>query len=258
MQGRSLRPIVHGNTPADWRDDFFYDYIFEMYPGDIPRSIGVRTDFWKYVRYTARRPQYEQLFDLRNDPHETNNLAQDPAYASVLQDMRERLESYRERLPDRVPDYHEYADQFDVIGIGDVFPQAEIDFAEVGTIGQSFRAETDKLAAIEWRWPFFVREYPPFPIEVTLRRGGPGGEILATDTLQPEEIYNLNLARAHFRQSGLTPGEKLYVSIEPRGDPRRRAVGMWRYTTEAYPFGRAFLDGEPVPGDIPLYFIFAR
>lgn len=33
----------------------------------------------------------EQLFDVEADPHEVNNLADDPAYAVVLQSMRERL-----------------------------------------------------------------------------------------------------------------------------------------------------------------------
>jgi arylsulfatase A-like enzyme len=42
----------------------------------------------------------EQLFDVEADPHEVNNLATDPAYAEVLQDMRNRLTARVKELPD--------------------------------------------------------------------------------------------------------------------------------------------------------------
>jgi arylsulfatase A-like enzyme len=42
----------------------------------------------------------EQLFDVEADPHETKNLATDPAYAKTLQDMRQRLAEKVKSLPD--------------------------------------------------------------------------------------------------------------------------------------------------------------
>lgn len=48
--------------------------------------------------YEARPP--EQLFDLEKDPHEITNLADDPAYADILFDMRRALQKKVKSLPD--------------------------------------------------------------------------------------------------------------------------------------------------------------
>jgi len=42
-------------------------------------------------QFHQRRPA-EQLFDVEADPHEVNNLANDPKFASVLKDLRERMQ----------------------------------------------------------------------------------------------------------------------------------------------------------------------
>lgn len=259
MQGRSLVPLVEGEVPKDWRQDFFYDYVFEMYPGDIPRSIGVRNKRYKYVRYTFQRPQYEQLFDLEKDPLELKNLAQDPQYANILAQLRERTEHYRQTLPDVKPDYPEYVDEFDVVGIGSDFPSSQVDFYRARAIGQTFKAKTSKLEAVEWRWPFFIMQKPPFGVDVELRRGGPKGELLASTEIAPESIYNLNLARAVFQHDGLTPGETLYVGIKTKEAPaKRRVAGTWYYKEDNYDGGQAFFNARPQKGDLPLYFIFAK
>jgi arylsulfatase A-like enzyme len=48
---------------------------------------------------TGRRPA-EELYDLREDPHETENLADDPAYADVLDRLRGALENWIDRTDD--------------------------------------------------------------------------------------------------------------------------------------------------------------
>jgi len=82
MQGRNLRKLVDEN-PADWRTDFFYEHLFE-YRGRIPRSEGMVSKDWKYLVYIDQQPPYEQLFDLNNDPQETNNLAEEAHYTGYL------------------------------------------------------------------------------------------------------------------------------------------------------------------------------
>lgn len=42
----------------------------------------------------------EALYDLDKDPHEVNNIAGDPAYATALAEMREALEQHVESMPD--------------------------------------------------------------------------------------------------------------------------------------------------------------
>jgi hypothetical protein len=42
----------------------------------------------------------EELYDLRKDPYEIQNVAQDPAYASVSKEMRAELEKWRKSVGD--------------------------------------------------------------------------------------------------------------------------------------------------------------
>ena len=41
-----------------------------------------------------------QLFDLQSDPFERNNLADDPSYASVLEQLRKELLRWKDELGD--------------------------------------------------------------------------------------------------------------------------------------------------------------
>jgi arylsulfatase A-like enzyme len=54
----------------------------------------VRTARWKYISYTGLEGM-DELYDLRSDPHETRNLAGDPAAREDLARMREELERLR-------------------------------------------------------------------------------------------------------------------------------------------------------------------
>lgn len=42
----------------------------------------------------------EQLFDIENDPHEVNNLANDPAYAEQLKELRSEMTNWVTSMPD--------------------------------------------------------------------------------------------------------------------------------------------------------------
>ncbi len=97
VQGRDLTPLLAGERPP-WREDWYFEHLFE-HPG-IPRSEGVRTERWKYFRWLDQDPMPEELYDLRADPLEKQNLADDPAHADNLASMRALLQSYRDRLPE--------------------------------------------------------------------------------------------------------------------------------------------------------------
>lgn len=88
MEGRSLRPIVEGKKVRDWRKSFLYEYEDASNLG-LPQFDGVRTaDGWQYARY----PDWEQLYYIPDDPHQLQNLAQDPKYAAkkreLIKDLR--------------------------------------------------------------------------------------------------------------------------------------------------------------------------
>lgn len=95
MQGRSLLPLLQGETPADWRTDFFVEHLMDHV--QIVKHEGVRGQRYKYARYFEIEPVYEELYDLREDPLETRNLAQDPASAGILAEMRARCDELRDQ-----------------------------------------------------------------------------------------------------------------------------------------------------------------
>jgi len=99
MQGMNLQPILR-DPKARGREDWYYEHLYKTPPSrrPIPQSEGVRTDRWKYIRYTEPNPPREQLFDLKTDPLEEEDLAGDPAHADNLSELRARCEAYRAAL----------------------------------------------------------------------------------------------------------------------------------------------------------------
>ena len=87
VQGCSLLPLVEGSADG-WRTEFFCEHLFNR--PDIPKSEGVRTERWKYIRYFERDPIYEELYDLEKDPHESRNLVGDPDFSDRIAEMRLR------------------------------------------------------------------------------------------------------------------------------------------------------------------------
>ena len=107
-QGRSLRPIMSGEIPKDWRRDTFCEHLMEN--NTIPKWEGVRSHRYVYARYFQQKPQYEYLHDLKKDPDQLKNLAKDQDYAKVLKRMRMRCNSLRDKYggeydPSLVADY---------------------------------------------------------------------------------------------------------------------------------------------------------
>ncbi|MEL6701449.1 MAG: sulfatase-like hydrolase/transferase, partial [Pseudomonadota bacterium] len=96
LEGRSLLPILHGETPTDWRDAVFSEIDYAFYGAretlgtdtDTSRGYMIRTARWKYVHFTGFPPQ---LFDLASDPDEFTDLGRDPAHADTRQKMHARL-----------------------------------------------------------------------------------------------------------------------------------------------------------------------
>jgi arylsulfatase A-like enzyme len=95
MQGESLIPFLEKRI-VPWRGEWFYEHLFD-HPL-IPKSEGVRTEKWKYVRWVEQDPVYEELFDLEKDPEEIKNLAGDPAFADRLNQLRSRWARLRDRV----------------------------------------------------------------------------------------------------------------------------------------------------------------
>ena len=80
MQGRSLVPLMRGESPADWRSSVYYRYYHDPGDHDTRAHYGVRTATHKLIHYW--REDMWEMYDLIADPHELHNLLFDPAEAA--------------------------------------------------------------------------------------------------------------------------------------------------------------------------------
>jgi len=99
-QGRSMVKLAKGSDPS-WRKDWLYEY-FE-YPGsqNVRPHRGVRTERYKLIHYTLPPEEFE-LYDLNNDPGETNNLYGMPGHADLTRSLSERIVELRRETGEAV------------------------------------------------------------------------------------------------------------------------------------------------------------
>lgn len=88
MQGRDFAPLYLAEKAPEWRSEFFYEHAV-VANGRIPASEALVQRDWKYIFWPGHN--YEQLFDLKADPREENDLARQPAHAAQLAAMRTRF-----------------------------------------------------------------------------------------------------------------------------------------------------------------------
>ena len=98
MQGKSIVPILKGETPADWRKSVYYHYYEFPQPHHVHPHLGVRTERYKLIHFYTI-DEWE-LFDLEKDPKELKSVYADPAYASVVADMKKELARLKEQYKD--------------------------------------------------------------------------------------------------------------------------------------------------------------
>ena len=89
VDGRSVRPVLEGNQET------LYPYVFGYFR-DYQRMV--RGPRWKLIYY----PKIDrwQLFDLKQDPHELHNVAQQPAHATTLHRLQQQLVAWQRRVGD--------------------------------------------------------------------------------------------------------------------------------------------------------------
>jgi N-sulfoglucosamine sulfohydrolase len=126
LQGESLMGIIRGERRSV-RDEIFAEMTWHA-AYDPQRAI--RTDRWKYIRrfgerdtpvlancddspskdllvslgWADRKIAFEKLYDLGFDPNEANNLAEDPDYADVRDELSGRLHDWMQQTEDPLLD----------------------------------------------------------------------------------------------------------------------------------------------------------
>jgi arylsulfatase A-like enzyme len=101
MQGKSLVPLLRGETPADWRQSIYYHYYEYPSVHMVPRHRGVRNHRYKLIHFY----QFDEweFYDLAADPDELHNCYGDPAHAHAVSEMKEELERLRIHYADDSP-----------------------------------------------------------------------------------------------------------------------------------------------------------
>jgi len=106
MQGRSLLPLFRGQTPADWRKSFYYEYYEYPAPHHVMPHEGVVTDRYKLVRfYAPGRETYYELFDLKTDPLELTSVYDRPDYGPIQTQLTAELARLKTdfKVPEKIP-----------------------------------------------------------------------------------------------------------------------------------------------------------
>ena len=109
MQGHSLRNILSGTRPTNWRTSMYYRYWMHLAHFNVPAHYGIRTDRYKLIHYygesdgatgaidRATPPEWE-LFDLDKDPTEMENVYHNSEYAGIIPELKAELKKLQTEL----------------------------------------------------------------------------------------------------------------------------------------------------------------
>jgi len=95
MQGRSLAPLLRGESPVDWRTSVYYRYYHDPGHHNTVAHLGLRTATHKLIHYW-KQGVYE-MFNIAMDPTEQNNLlfsptsAQHPEVAAMFAELKTEI-----------------------------------------------------------------------------------------------------------------------------------------------------------------------
>ncbi len=99
MQGRSLLPLLRGETLTSWRDAVYYHYFEYPAVHMVKRHYGIRSKRYKLIHFYYDIDEWE-LYDLEKDPREMNNLYGDPDYQDVVKQLEVKLAELRKYYGD--------------------------------------------------------------------------------------------------------------------------------------------------------------
>ena len=118
MQGKSFKNIYEGRTPKDWQKSMYYHYWMHMSAHDNPGHYGIRTGRYKLIffyglalgkkgAYNVATTPYWELYDLKADPEEMNNLYAKPEYKELIRELKKSLLAKKKEVEDTDDQYPE-------------------------------------------------------------------------------------------------------------------------------------------------------
>jgi arylsulfatase A-like enzyme len=97
IQGKSFLPLLTNNENETFRDAVYYHYYEFPYWHHVQPHYGIRTDRYKLIHYYYNVDTWE-LFDLKNDPNELNNLYEDKGYLNLIEKLKLRLDGLKKEV----------------------------------------------------------------------------------------------------------------------------------------------------------------
>jgi len=88
LTGRSLVPFYRGETPADWPDAFYS----QMNGVELYYTQRI-VETWTH-KYVYNGFDFDELYDLRDDPFEMTNRWDDPALEDVMHELVRKMWRY--------------------------------------------------------------------------------------------------------------------------------------------------------------------
>lgn len=98
MQGHSLIPLFKGQSPANWRQSFYFHYYEYPRWHRVRPHYGVVTDRYKLVHYYKPDVDEWELYDRKENPEETQNFIHDAKYVETIQMLKTELARLRTEL----------------------------------------------------------------------------------------------------------------------------------------------------------------
>jgi N-acetylglucosamine-6-sulfatase len=89
LPGASMLPLLQGKKIA-WRDGLLYEYYWERNFPQTPTLHALRGSRYKYIHYYGIW-DCDELYDLQEDPLETNNLIYSEKHKQIIKDMNKQL-----------------------------------------------------------------------------------------------------------------------------------------------------------------------
>ena len=123
VQGRSFKSLLEtGKEAEDWKKAAYYRYWMHMAHHDNPAHLGMRTKRYKLIYFYGcnyqggyQTPAGWELYDMKEDPHETKNLYHIPKYAKLASSLKNWLAKVRLRVGDdgsHYPDCEKIVQEF--------------------------------------------------------------------------------------------------------------------------------------------------
>jgi len=100
-QGKSLASF-YGSGAESWRTSAFFEHQHNKEPVLLPKTEGYRDETYKFIRYEAS-PEFLELYNLKEDINETNNLAFVEKYSDRVDRYAQKCDSIvNELMADRI------------------------------------------------------------------------------------------------------------------------------------------------------------